>query len=68
MNSMLAALPLLLLAVIVGLIVKSAVRGRFVRTRTPRPPRTPRAKKVTPLRVVSPDRMDAELQDLIRKR
>jgi hypothetical protein len=64
---MLAAVPLLLLAVIVGLVLKSAVRGRFVRSRT-RPPRAPRPKKVTPLRVVSPDRMDAELQDLIRKR
>ena len=68
MSPILAALPLLLLALIIGLVLKSAVRGRFVRTRTPRPPRAPRAKKVTPLRVVSPDRMDAELQDLIRKR
>jgi hypothetical protein len=67
-SPILAALPLLLLALIVALVLKSAVRGRFVRTRTPRPPRAPRAKKVTPLRVVSPDRMDAELQDLIRKR
>ena len=68
MSPILAALPLLLLALIITLVLKSAVRGRFVRTRTPRPPRAPRAKKVTPLRVVSPDRMDAELQDLIRKR
>ena len=65
MNSLLAAVPLLLLAVIVGLVLKSALRGRFMRTRGPR---APRPKKVTPLRVVSPDRMDAELQDLIRKR
>ena len=68
MNSILAAVPLLLLALIVGLVLKSALRGRFMRTRTPRAPRQARPKKVTPLRVVSPDRMDAELQDLIRKR
>ncbi len=67
MSPILAALPLLLLALIITLVLKSAVRGRFVRSRT-RPPRAPRPKKVTPLRVVSPDRMDAELQDLIRKR
>jgi hypothetical protein len=67
MTSVLALVPLLLLAAIVGLVLKSALRGRFTRTRT-RAPRPARAKKVTPLRVVSPDRMDAELQDLIRKR
>ncbi|GAC1580330.1 MAG: hypothetical protein NVS3B7_14850 [Candidatus Elarobacter sp.] len=58
-----AALPLLLLAGIVVLVVRPHVRGRFAGT--PRV-RAPRRKKST-LRSVPRDRMDDELRDLIRK-
>jgi hypothetical protein len=63
MQYIVSAVPLLLLAGIVALVVTSALRGRVV---LKRPARVPRPKKVT-LRVVSPDQMDADLQDLIRK-
>jgi hypothetical protein len=58
------AIPFLLIAVIVGLTLKSVLRGRV---RLQRPPRAPRPKKST-LRDVSRDRMDDELQELIRRR
>ena len=62
------ALPLLLLAGIIALVLNSALRGRFTLKRpvVRKPP--PRPKSVAQLRVVSPDQMDADLQDLIRKR
>ena len=63
MQYLLPAVPLLLLGGIIALVVTSAL-GRRIRVK--RAPKAPRPKKVT-LRVVSPDRMDAELQDLIRK-
>ena len=61
------ALPLLLLAGIIALILNSALRGRLVLRRPAARKPQPRPKSVAPLRVVSPDQMDAELQDLIRK-
>lgn len=63
---LLAAIPLLLLGTIVTLVVRTALRNRIPVKRSPRPARAPKAKKVH-LRVVSPDQMDADLQDLIRK-
>jgi hypothetical protein len=63
MQYIVPAVPLLLLGGIVALVLTSALRGRVLVKRTPR---SPRPKKVT-LRVVSPDRMDADLQELIRK-
>jgi len=60
------AIPLLLLGGIVALVLASALRGRVLLKRAPRAPRAPRPKKST-LRMVSSDRMDADLQDLIRK-
>jgi hypothetical protein len=61
------ALPLLLLAGIIALILNSALRGRLVLRRPAVRKPQPRAKSVAPLRMVSPDQMDADLQDLIRK-
>jgi hypothetical protein len=58
------AIPILVLAAIIGLPVRAALRGRSFR---PRPPRAPRPRKST-LRDVSRSRMDEELQDLIRRR
>ncbi|HYW54281.1 MAG TPA: hypothetical protein VE826_09935 [Dongiaceae bacterium] len=57
------AIPILLLAAIVGLPLRAVLRGRVVRPRTVRP----RPRKST-LRDVSRSRMDEELQDLIRRR
>jgi hypothetical protein len=58
------AIPILMLAAIVGLPLRAALRGRVVRPRVARPPRP---RKST-LRDVSRSRMDEELQDLIRRR
>ena len=58
------AIPILVLAVIIGLPLRAALRGRSLRPRTVRPPRP---RKST-LRDVSRSRMDEELQDLIRRR
>jgi len=59
-----AAVPLLVLAAIVALILASALRGRIA---LPRPPvRKPRPKP-TVLRDVSRDQMDEDLRDLIRR-
>jgi hypothetical protein len=68
MQFVVTAVPLLVLAAIVALIVASALRGRVAwtpRARTPRP-RTPRPVKST-LRDVSRDQMDKDLNDLIRR-
>jgi hypothetical protein len=66
MQYIVPAVPLLLLGGIVALVVMSVLRGRVGLNRPARAPRAPRPKKVT-LRAVSPDRMDADLQELIRK-
>jgi len=58
------AIPLLVLAAIVGLPLRTALRNRPVR---PRPPRAPRPRKNT-LRDVSRSQMDEDLQDLIRRK
>jgi hypothetical protein len=58
------AITVLVLAVIVGLPVRAALSRRPSRPRATRPPRP---RKST-LRDVSRDRMDEELQDLIRRR
>jgi len=58
------AIPLLVLAAIIGLPLRAALRNRPVR---PRPPRAPRPRKST-LRDVSRSQMDEDLQDLIRRR
>jgi len=58
------AIPLLVLAAIVGLPLRTALRNRPVR---PRSPRAARARKNT-LRDVSRSQMDVDLQDLIRRK
>ncbi|HEV2738355.1 MAG TPA: hypothetical protein VGU66_07210 [Candidatus Elarobacter sp.] len=58
------AIPLLVLAAIVGLPLRAALRNRPVR---PRSPRAPRPRKNT-LRDVSRSQMDEDLQDLIRRK
>jgi hypothetical protein len=58
------AIPILVLAAIVGLPLRAALRGRTIR---PRPMRAPRPRKST-LRDVSRSQMDEDLQDLIRRR
>jgi hypothetical protein len=58
------AIPLLVLAAIVGLPLRAALRARPSR---PRRVRAPRPRKST-LRDVSRSQMDEELQDLIRRR
>ncbi len=58
------AIPLLLLAVIVWLVLASLLRGRMS---WKRPVRAPRPKKST-LRSVPRSQMDDDLQDLIRRR
>ena len=58
------AIPLLVLAAIVGLPLRAALRNRPVRRR---PTRAPRPRKST-LRDVSRSNMDEELQELIRRR
>ena len=62
MQVVLAALPFVLIAGIVTLVLARALRGRAPR---PRPARKPRATKLT--LHVSPDRMDDDLRDLLRK-
>lgn len=58
------ALPILLLAAIVGLPLRAALRGRSPRPRRVAPPRP---RKST-LRDVSRSQMDEDLQDLIRRK
>jgi hypothetical protein len=58
------AIPILVLAAIVGLPLRAALRGRSV---WPRRVRAPRPRKNT-LRDVSRSQMDEDLQDLIRRR
>jgi hypothetical protein len=58
------AIPILVLAAIVGLPLRAALRGRTIRPRRVRPPRP---RKST-LRDVSRSQMDEDLQDLIRRR
>jgi hypothetical protein len=58
------AIPILVLAAIVGLPLRAALRGRSV---WPRRVQAPRPRKNT-LRDVSRSKMDEELQDLIRRR
>lgn len=58
------AIPFLVLAVMIGLVVASRSGGRI---RWQLPVRAPRPKKST-LRSVPRSRMDDELQDLIRRR
>jgi hypothetical protein len=62
MHLVLTALPFVLIATVVVLILARALRGRAVR---PRPARKPRTTKLT--LHVSPDRMDDDLRDLLRK-
>lgn len=64
MHLVLTALPFALIATVVGLILARALRGRVARPRT-RPARKPRTAKLT--LHVSPDRMDDDLRDLLRK-
>ena len=64
MQYVVLAIPILVLAAIVGLPLRAALRGRTVR---PRRVRSPRPRPST-LRDVSRSRMDEELQDLIRRR
>jgi len=66
MTYVVQAVPLLVVAVIVALILRSALRGRVAWPRPARAPRPPRPKK-SRLRDVSRDRMDDELRDLLRK-
>ena len=58
------AIPILVLAAIIGLPLRAALLRRPSR---PRPPRAPRPRKST-LRDVSRNQMDEDLQDLIRRR
>jgi hypothetical protein len=58
------AIPILVLAAIVGLPLRAALRGR---TGQPRRVRPPRPRKST-LRDVARSQMDEDLQDLIRRR
>ena len=58
------AVPLLVVAVIVALILRSSLRGRLSWRLPSRPQRPKRSR----LRDVSRDRMDDELQNLLRKR
>ena len=58
-----AVIPILVLAAIVGLPLRAALRGRLFR---PRPIRAPRPRKST--LYVTRSQMDEDLQDLIRRR
>jgi hypothetical protein len=58
------AIPILVLALIVGLPLRAALQRRSVRPRRARPARP---RKST-LRDVSRSQMDEDLQDLIRRR
>ena len=64
MQYLVIAIPILLLAAIVGLPLRTALRGRIVRPRRPRAPRP----RTSTLRDVSRSQMDEDLQDLIRRR
>jgi hypothetical protein len=69
MTYVMQAVPLLVVAVIVALVLHSALRGR-VSVRLPqRPARPKRAPRPKPshLRSVSRDQMDDDLRDLLRK-
>jgi len=59
------AIPILVLAAIVGLPLRAALRGRSLWPR--RAVRAPRPRRST-LRDVSRSQMDEDLQDLIRRR
>ncbi|HEY0383519.1 MAG TPA: hypothetical protein VGC72_15115 [Candidatus Elarobacter sp.] len=59
-----ALIPILVLAVIIGLPLRAALRGRTIRPRRVKPPRPRRST----LRDVSRSQMDEDLQDLIRRR
>jgi hypothetical protein len=65
MNAALQAVPFLLLAAIIGLIVRSRLAYVLPRRTAPRPPRAPKRKTVQ-LTVV-PDKMDSELRDLLNR-
>jgi hypothetical protein len=58
------AIPFLLLAVLVGLTVASALRRRIPRERPARAPRRPKKSTLH----VTRSQIDEELQDLIRRR
>jgi hypothetical protein len=60
MQLVVQALPILLLAVIVALVLRSALRGRIARQRPARP-------RKSNLRIVSRSQMDEDLKDLIRR-
>jgi hypothetical protein len=62
MQVVLAAIPFALIALVVVLVLRRQLRGRISR---PRPARKPRSTKLT--LHVSPDRMDDDLKDLLRK-
>jgi hypothetical protein len=62
MQVVLAAVPFVLIALVVALVLRRQLSGRTVR---PRPARKPRATTLT--LHVSPDRMDDDLRDLLRK-
>ncbi len=64
MHYLAIVIPILVLAAIVGLPLRAALRGRSIR---PRAARAPRPRKST-LRDVSRSQMDEDLQDLIRRR
>jgi hypothetical protein len=62
MQYVLTVVPFVLIATVVALVLARTLRGRVAR---PRPPRKPRSAKLT--LHVSPDRMDDDLKDLLRK-
>jgi hypothetical protein len=62
MQYVLTAVPFALIAGIATLVLARALRGCVAR---PRPARKPRATKLT--LHVSPDRMDEDLKDLLRR-
>ncbi|MDB5027342.1 MAG: hypothetical protein JWO66_1031 [Candidatus Eremiobacteraeota bacterium] len=69
MQIVVAAVPLLVLAVIVGLIVASVLRTRPIRPRAARPrPAPPRRATKTKLTLhVTREQMDDDLKELIRR-
>ncbi len=64
MQYVVIAIPILVLAAIVGLPLRAALSRRSSR---PRPARAPRPRRST-LRDVSRSQMDEDLQDLIRRK